>query len=67
MENRCPECGKATVDRAKNPTFPFCCDRCRSIDLGQWLSETYRVPIEADEATQDDGEAQAMPAKDELN
>lgn len=23
--------------------MPFCSDRCRLIDLGNWASETYRV------------------------
>jgi hypothetical protein len=23
---------------------PFCSERCRNIDLGNWASETYRVP-----------------------
>jgi endogenous inhibitor of DNA gyrase (YacG/DUF329 family) len=26
------------------PEFPFCSDRCRIIDLGNWASEKYRVP-----------------------
>lgn len=27
-----------------NPHRPFCSERCRLIDLGQWADETYRVP-----------------------
>jgi len=29
-------------------TFPFCCDRCKTIDLGRWFDEAYKVsrPIE---------------------
>jgi endogenous inhibitor of DNA gyrase (YacG/DUF329 family) len=27
---------------------PFCSERCKTLDLGAWLSERYRVP--ADEA-----------------
>jgi endogenous inhibitor of DNA gyrase (YacG/DUF329 family) len=30
------------------PSFPFCSTRCKTIDLGRWLGETYRIP--ADEA-----------------
>lgn len=26
------------------PEFPFCSARCRTVDLGRWLGETYRVP-----------------------
>jgi endogenous inhibitor of DNA gyrase (YacG/DUF329 family) len=24
---------------------PFCCEKCRLIDLGQWLNESYTVPV----------------------
>jgi len=27
-----------------NPWRPFCSERCRLIDLGQWAAERYRVP-----------------------
>jgi len=38
---RCPVCKKA-VDSA-NPEFPFCCERCRIIDLGNWSAEKYVI------------------------
>lgn len=25
--------------------FPFCSERCRLIDLGNWSSEEYRIPV----------------------
>jgi len=28
------------------PQFPFCGERCKTIDLGRWLKETYRLPAE---------------------
>ncbi|MEO1235915.1 MAG: DNA gyrase inhibitor YacG [Planctomycetota bacterium] len=42
----CPTC-RAPVAAAAG-TFPFCSDRCKTIDLGRWLDESYRVsrPIE---------------------
>ncbi|MFA9478395.1 DNA gyrase inhibitor YacG [Phycisphaerales bacterium AB-hyl4] len=42
----CPVCKKAV--RADSPTYPFCCARCRTIDLGRWLDEDYVIsrPIE---------------------
>ncbi|NBT13515.1 MAG: DNA gyrase inhibitor YacG [Planctomycetia bacterium] len=40
---RCPVCD-ADVDLDKTPTVPFCSDRCRLIDLGRWLDESYAVP-----------------------
>jgi uncharacterized protein len=27
-----------------NAYRPFCSERCRLIDLGQWATESYRVP-----------------------
>jgi endogenous inhibitor of DNA gyrase (YacG/DUF329 family) len=40
----CPVCGKATLWSTGNPYRPFCSERCKLIDLGQWASESYRVP-----------------------
>ena len=44
---RCPRCGNRVVwDQA--PNRPFCSERCRLADLGQWLEEDYRIssPLE---------------------
>jgi endogenous inhibitor of DNA gyrase (YacG/DUF329 family) len=30
--------------QAEWPHFPFCSDRCKLIDLGRWLGESYRIP-----------------------
>ncbi len=38
---RCPTCQKAVLEASK--LFPFCCDRCRLLDLGKWLNEEYKV------------------------
>ena len=37
----CPICRKE-VSR-ENPDFPFCSERCRIIDLGNWASGKYVV------------------------
>lgn len=43
---RCGICGKPVVAEFR----PFCSARCKQIDLGRWLNETYRVPaVEQDE------------------
>jgi endogenous inhibitor of DNA gyrase (YacG/DUF329 family) len=36
---------------------PFCSERCKLIDLGQWASGNYRVPTEADQSPSNDNEA----------
>jgi endogenous inhibitor of DNA gyrase (YacG/DUF329 family) len=44
--DRCPICKKPAAPRGENPSFPFCSRRCKAVDLGQWLNEEYRVPVE---------------------
>lgn len=38
---RCPICKKEVA--LVNPNMPFCSDRCRIIDLGNWASEKYVI------------------------
>jgi len=40
----CPNCGKEVRWTKDNRYRPFCCERCRLIDLGEWAAERYRVP-----------------------
>jgi hypothetical protein len=40
---RCPHCGQPAPYTPDNPSRPFCSRRCRSIDLGAWAAEDYRV------------------------
>jgi endogenous inhibitor of DNA gyrase (YacG/DUF329 family) len=39
--SQCPICRKALPENAK--TLPFCSERCRLIDLGNWLGGQYRI------------------------
>lgn len=41
---RCPQCGKPVPWTVESKWRPFCSERCRTLDLGAWLSERYRVP-----------------------
>ena len=41
---RCPTCGGDSIFAPSNPWRPFCCERCRQIDLGAWASESFRMP-----------------------
>jgi endogenous inhibitor of DNA gyrase (YacG/DUF329 family) len=45
-EIACPQCGKPTLYAAENLSRPFCSERCRLIDLGEWASEGYQIPVE---------------------
>jgi len=52
---RCPICKKPV--KAANPDFPFCSERCRLFDLGNWASGNYVIssPVtDADEAVRQD-------------
>lgn len=42
MEWRCPIC-RTPTDSETGKDFPFCSERCRLTDLGNWASEKYRV------------------------
>jgi uncharacterized protein len=42
MKHRCPIC-KAPTDSETQEDFPFCSERCRDRDLGNWASEKYAV------------------------
>jgi endogenous inhibitor of DNA gyrase (YacG/DUF329 family) len=48
------------LPRAENGAFPFCSRRCRTIDLGNWLDEQYRVPV-SDASEDEDGALAAPP------
>jgi hypothetical protein len=45
----CPICKQPAALPAMNRWFPFCSNRCKTIDLGKWLNEEYRVPSGDDE------------------
>jgi endogenous inhibitor of DNA gyrase (YacG/DUF329 family) len=38
----CPICKKSVTEQAA--AWPFCCERCRLIDLGNWLGGRYAIP-----------------------
>jgi len=42
MKHLCSICKKPT-DSEKDADFPFCSERCRNLDLGNWASEKYVV------------------------
>ena len=46
MKVNCPTCEKSVTYSTDNPCRPFCSERCKLIDLGEWASEGYKVPVE---------------------
>ena len=39
----CPQCKKPSPWEG-NSWRPFCSERCRTLDLGNWASGAYRIP-----------------------
>lgn len=46
LQAKCPICRKVSI-HGTNECFPFCSERCRLIDLGQWADEKYVIPGES--------------------
>ncbi|MGQ3887507.1 DNA gyrase inhibitor YacG [Legionella sp. CNM-1927-20] len=42
-EIACPTCGKLKIWSAANAFRPFCSERCKLIDLGEWASDSRRI------------------------
>lgn len=40
---KCPQCGTPVDLDEENPYKPFCSERCKLIDLGEWASEGYSI------------------------
>lgn len=40
---KCPTCGKPVEWSDKFPFRPFCSERCKLIDLGEWASDSYVI------------------------
>lgn len=40
----CPTCGAPVEWKPENHFRPFCCNRCKLIDLGAWAAEEHAIP-----------------------
>lgn len=47
---RCPVCDSVLLSREEDGAFPFCSERCRLVDLGNWLGERYRIAADQDDS-----------------
>ncbi|MFD1215236.1 DNA gyrase inhibitor YacG [Microbulbifer celer] len=43
----CPTCQKIIEWSPENRFRPFCSERCKLIDLGEWASEGHKIPGQA--------------------
>jgi endogenous inhibitor of DNA gyrase (YacG/DUF329 family) len=60
----CPICKKPvdpeSIGEPKS-FFPFCSERCRTVDLGRWLDGKYQIPVKnEDEGHEGDALADAL-------
>ena len=50
---KCPICQKPVIGNEESKYRPFCSQRCRLIDLGEWAQEKYTVAAEEDDSLSD--------------
>jgi len=43
IQVKCPTCSKPVVWDKTSRWRPFCSERCKLIDLGEWANESYAV------------------------
>lgn len=53
LKVKCPTCGRECEYSEKNPFRPFCCERCKLIDLGAWAEGSYVIKSKNQEADDD--------------
>jgi uncharacterized protein len=44
LKVNCPTCKEIVEWTNKNPWRPFCSERCKLIDFGEWASERHSIP-----------------------
>jgi endogenous inhibitor of DNA gyrase (YacG/DUF329 family) len=58
---RCPICRKIVL--ASDPEYPFCSERCRTIDLGKWASGGYVISSPLNDPETDNSNYPSEPGK----
>jgi uncharacterized protein len=69
MKHKCPICKAATYS-AVHAEFPFCSERCRERDLGNWASEKYVVSeavFTEEDLAEGEGNAILLPLDNDLD
>lgn len=52
---RCPQCRQPSSLDASNRFRPFCSERCKLLDLGEWFAEKHSIPVvESDDGVEDE-------------
>jgi uncharacterized protein len=45
---KCPQCDQALAADADRRWRPFCSERCKLMDLGQWFAGRYSIPEDSE-------------------
>lgn len=61
---KCPNCGKE-IEFSGNEFRPFCSERCKLLDFGDWADENYALPAETSEL--DEADIEELARKLETN
>ncbi|MCB1664222.1 MAG: DNA gyrase inhibitor YacG [Pseudomonadales bacterium] len=56
LKVNCPTCNEIVVWSQDNPYRPFCSQRCKMIDFGDWASERHVIAGESVSQQDDDEE-----------
>ncbi len=43
---KCPHCGNPADYKSENEFRPFCSERCKLIDLGDWAEGRYAIAVQ---------------------
>lgn len=54
LMGHCPQCRKPSVIAPSNPWRPFCSERCKLVDLGDWMSGRFAIPVEEPDGFEDE-------------
>jgi len=63
---KCPTCEKQ-FSYYTSEFRPFCCEKCKLIDLGHWFKESYKVPTKEEHPKSEKGNHDESNHSDEDN
>ena len=64
---KCPTCHTSVEWSEKSQFRPFCSDKCRLIDLGDWANENHAIPGREGEAEWKKNDVNSQIDGDSLN
>lgn len=59
---KCPTCATPVPWTEASRWRPFCSERCKTIDLGDWAADRHVIPGQAADTTEESPVSEASPA-----